>query len=104
MDPDAEILTKVSKIEKFFESVLYKDSLEDWNVAKDLGELLIRIDREDIMGHALLARACRHTGERTRAREELEKCRALVARQDLTPQQRELFLPVLSEEEKHLTE
>ena len=43
MDPDAEILTKVSKIEKFFESVLYKDSLEDWNVAKDLGELLIRM-------------------------------------------------------------
>jgi hypothetical protein len=104
MDIDAEILTRVSKIDKFFESVLYKDSLDDWKVARDLGELLIRIDGEEITGHALLVRACRHIGDRKRAREELEKCRALLAVPGLTSQQRELFLPVLSEEEKQLNE
>jgi hypothetical protein len=77
-DPDAEILTKVSKIERFLESVLYNDSLEDWRLAKDLGELLIRIDREEIAGHALVARACRHLEDLERAGTELEKCRVLV--------------------------
>ena len=101
-DPDAAILTRVSKIEGFLESALYKDSLDDWKIARDLGELLIRIDGEEIMGHALLARACRHIGDRKRAGEELEKTRALFAREDLMPPQRELFLQVLSEEE-HLT-
>jgi hypothetical protein len=101
-DPDAEILTRVSKIEGFLESALYKDSLDDWKIARDLGELLIRIDGEEIMGHALLARACRHIGDRKRAREELGKSRALFAREELAPPQRQLFLQVLSEEE-HLT-
>jgi|SRR5215469_8672060 len=104
MATDAEVLTRISKIEKFFESVLYKDNLADWSLVRDLGELLIRIDGEEIVGHVLLARACRHIGDRKRAREELEKCRALVALQELAPPQRELFLPVLSEEEKHLNE
>jgi len=104
MDTDAETLTRVSKIENFFESVLYNDSLEDWKLGVDLGELLIRIDAEEIMGHALLTRACRHIGDRKRAREELAKCTAIVARQDPTWPQRGLFIPVLSEEERHLTE
>ncbi len=103
MDSDLVVLTRASKIEKFFEAVLYNDSLDDWTVARDLGELLVRLDGEEIMGHALLARASRHLEDHTRAREELTKCKALVSRQDLPPLQRELFLPVLSEEEKHLT-
>ena len=104
LDTDASILTRVTTIENFFESVLHKDSLDDWSLAKDLGELLIRIDTEEIMGHALLARACRHIGDHKRAREELDKCRELVARQELMPPQLDLFLPVLSEEEKYLPE
>src|SRR6266478_6918642 len=103
MDTDASILARVTKIESFFESVLYEDSLDDWSLAKELGELLIRIDTEEIMGHALLARACRHIGDRKRAHEELDKCRELVARQEVTPGQLDLFLPVLSEEERLLS-
>jgi hypothetical protein len=98
MDPDAEILTKVSKIEKFFESVLYKDSLHDWQAAKDLGELLIRIDGDEIMGHALLARACRHLGDSERARAELQRCRAIAPH----PPEQELFRNFLTEEERLL--
>jgi len=103
MDTDASILTRVTKIENFLESVLHKDSLDDWSLAKDLGELLIRIDAEEIMGHALLARAYRHIGDRKRAREELDKCRELIARQEIMPPQLDLFLPVLSEKERLLS-
>lgn len=78
MDSDAEIVTKVSKIGGFFESVLYEDCLEDWNLAKDFGELFVRMDAEEITGHALLARACRHLGDLERARAEFEKCQVLV--------------------------
>ena len=102
-DPDAEILTRVSKIEGFLASVLYKDALDDWELAKDLGELLIRIDGEEIMGHALLARACRHIGDRRRASEELGKCKALITRQNLSAPHRELFLQALSQEAERLT-
>ncbi len=98
-DPDAEILTRVSKIEKFLESFLYKDSLDDWQLAKDLGELLIRIDREGIMGHALLARACRHLGDLKRALAELRQCRVLLAH----PSEKKLFLSFLAEEERLLS-
>ena len=98
-DPDAEILTRVSKIENFLESVLYKDSLDDWKLAKDLGELLIRIDGEGIMGHALLARACRHLGDLERSLSELEQCRVRVPH---PPPQTEMFLSFLAEEERLL--
>ena len=103
MDPDAEILTRVSKIEKFFESFLYKDSLDDWQLAKDLGELLVRIDGEGIMGHALLARAYRHLGDSERALEELRQCRLRFAQGELRPSETELFSPFLAEEERLLS-
>jgi hypothetical protein len=100
MDADAEILTRVSKIEHFLESVLYEDSLEDWKLAKDLGELLIRIDGEDIMGHALVARASRHLGDLKRALSELEQCRIRVPH---PPPQKEMFLSFLAEEERFVS-
>ncbi len=101
-DPDGEILTKVSKIDKFFESVLYEDSLEDWKLAKDLGELLIRLDGEEISGHALLARSCRHLGDLERAGTELERCRVLVE-YPMIKDGKELFLSFLAEEERLLS-
>ena len=98
-DSDAEILTRVSKIDKFLESVLYKDRLDDWGLAKNLGELLIRIDEEGVLGHALLARACRHLGDLQHALSELEQCRA----RSLTPGEKEIFLSFLAEEERLLS-
>jgi len=102
MDTDADILAKVTNIGNFLELALYKNSLDDWSLAKDLGELLIRIDAEEMMGHALLTRACRHMGDYERAHKELSICRALVTRRGATESERELFLPVLAEEEKQL--
>lgn len=78
---------------------LYKDSLNDWQLAKDLGDLLIRIDGEGIMGHALLARACRHLGGLERALSEIEQCRVRVAHSS----EKEMFLSFLAEEERLLS-
>ncbi len=102
-DPDAEIVTKVSKIEGFFESVLYDDNLEDWKLAKDFGELFVRLDDEEITGHALLARACRHLGDLERAGTELERCRVLVE-YPMIKDGKELFLSFLAEEERLLSQ
>ena len=100
MEPEAEILTRVAKIEDFFQAVLYKDALDDWNLAKDLGEFLIRFEPEEVMGHALVARASRHLGDRERALSELVQCRIMAKH----PSEIEMFIAFLAEEEKLLSE
>jgi plasmid stability protein len=100
MKPDLEILTRANKTENFFGTVLLEDALEDWNLAKDLGELLIRLMPEEVMGHALVARACRHLGSTERARRELMQCRVMTKH----PSETDLFVSFLVEEEKLLSE
>jgi hypothetical protein len=102
MDEDNQLLARVLKQEKFLEAVLLNDTLEDWNLAKELGEFLLRVFPEDIVGHALLLRAFRHTGNLTRAAEELTACRGFIERQELTPKQLDLFLPILQNEDRLL--
>jgi hypothetical protein len=46
---DRELLTKVSETNDFFGSVLQRDSLDDWHLAKDFGEFMIRLDPEEPM-------------------------------------------------------
>lgn len=100
-DPD-EVLTRiVNAIEKkdFFRSILLNDAFDDWNLAKDFGSFLTRIEPEEVMGHALLARAYRHLGELENALAELKQCRVRVAH----PSEKELFLTFVAEEEKLLS-
>lgn len=60
----------------FLGFVFLRDSLDDWNLAKDMGEFLIRtIPSSEIMGHALLTRAHRHLGNLELARSELRESR-----------------------------
>src|SRR5258708_39478232 len=75
MEEDSKLLARVLEQRALLEDVLLNDALEDWNLAKDLGEFLVRMLPEDIVGHALLVRACRHTGDIKRAVEELTVCR-----------------------------
>ena len=99
MQDSDDVLTRVvSAIESrdFFNSVLVNDNFDDWNLARDLGNFLTRIEPEEIVGHALLARACRHLGEPERAFAELEQCRAAVAH----PSDKEFFLLFLAEEDR----
>ena len=100
---NGELLAKVIQHKDFFQSVLYDDHLEDWNLAKELGEFLVRIEPDpEIMGHALLTRAHRHLGNRQLALAELKECKLRASNRDLKPWEAELFLSLLSEEEKLL--
>jgi hypothetical protein len=97
-DPDKELFSKLSEIKDFAEVALRNDTLEDWNLAKQFGEFMIRMAPEDILGHALVARACRHLGDSTRALGEINRCRTLFADGDLTTMEREVFGPFLEKE------
>ena len=100
---DGELLAKVLQKKEFFESVLHNDSFDDWNLAKELGEFLIRIEPDsEIMGHLLLTRAYRHLGNRGRALDELKECQLRTSNRELKPWEANLFLPVLLLEEKLL--
>jgi hypothetical protein len=94
-DAEGELLNRVAKLEDFF-GLFLRDNLDDWNLAKDFGELLIRLDPEEAMGHALLARAYRHMGNSKRSLEALESCRARIAH----PSEVDLFKSFLAEEER----
>jgi hypothetical protein len=97
-DPDKELFSRLSEIKDFAEVAFRDDTLGDWNLAKQFGEFMIRMAPEDILGHALVARACRHLGDRTRALEEINWCRTLFANGDLTTLEREVFGPLLEKE------
>ena len=100
-DPDKEVLTRVvQSIERrgFFRSILINDTFDDWNLAKDLGTFLTRIEPGEIMGHALLARSYRHLGNLEEALAALEQCRIRPPHES----EKELFLSFLKEEARLL--
>ncbi len=98
MDSDGDLLKRATQIPNFFGSVLTNDSLDDWTLARDLGKFLVRLHPEEIMGHALQARAYRHLGDSERALAALEQCRSRVPH----PAEQELFRAFMAEEESFL--
>jgi hypothetical protein len=105
VDSDAELLLRVNSTKDFFGSVFNRDAFDDWNLAKDFGEFLVRIlPDSDIMGHAVLARAHRHLGNTEQALAELNRCRAQAGKRKLKPWEAEIFCPFLQKEEGLLSE
>lgn len=103
MDPDAELLGRVSVAKDFFGSVC-RDSLDDWGLAKEFGEFLVRIQPDsEVMGHALLVRAHRHLGNLELALAELDLCRARTENRKLEPWEIEMLVPLLAQEESLLS-
>src|ERR1700738_4487251 len=100
---DLYLLRRVSATEDFFRSVLFGDNLHDWSLAKDFGEFLVRLVPEDLGAHLILAKAYRHLGDQHRAAEGLERCRGLVASGTVGAVEKEVLLPILQEEERHLS-
>ena len=104
MDSDRELLARVNSIDDFFGSALVRDALDDWNLARDFGEFLTRIDTDkEVMGHVLMARAYRHLGDTERALAALRVCQARIANKTFGPDELELFMPVLEKERKLLS-
>lgn len=90
-DPDKELFSQLSQIKDFAKEALQNDTLEDWNLAKSFGEFMIRLAPQDILGHALVARACRHLGDRARALDEIQRCQALLSSGGLTTMELDVF-------------
>ena len=104
MDSDAQLLMRVSNVRDFFGSA-WRDSLDDWDLAKDFGEFLVRtLPESEVMGHALLVRANRHVGNLALALAELELCKARIVNRKLEPWEIEMLVPLLAQEEKLLSE
>lgn len=102
MDADAELLLRVNGKSNFFGAVC-ADTLDDWSLAKDFGEFLIRILPEsEVMGHAVLARAHRHLGNSEAAWSELEQSKRRMANRTLEPWEVQMLAPLLEEEERKL--
>src|SRR5208283_548583 len=99
-DPDKELLTSVSQKKDFIPSIVFNDISDDWNLARELGEFLVRTGPELAIGHALVARASRHLGDLDRAHEALKQCRQL----HMEPAEAVDLLPLLAEEESHLSQ
>lgn len=104
MSVDGELLARVSGTKDLFQSVLDRDTLPDWTLVKEFGEFLVRILPNDIIGHALLARAHRHLGNLDLARDELKRCQAHTKTRELEQREAEDFLPLLAQEERLLSE
>ena len=104
-DADADLLGKAIGIKDFFGSVLLRDDVTDWNLAKEVGEFLIRIEpgsNVELVGRVLLVRACRHLADKNRALDELKQCWQEIPHRRLAPVELEMFVPLLSKEEKLL--
>jgi hypothetical protein len=99
-DGDRELLTMACKTANFFGSVL-DDSLGDWELAKGIGEIFLRVDRRDINGAFLLARECRHLGDLKLAFENLEPCKAIIT-DGKTSIDQEVMGPAIANEERLL--
>lgn len=100
-DPDRAVLERVVRAieqKEFVRSILFDDSFDDWQLTRDFGNFLVRIEPGEILGHALLTRALRHLGEVELAREELKQCRNIAPHHS----ERELLLSFLAEEERFL--
>jgi hypothetical protein len=104
LDSDRDLLARVNSIDDFFGSILVRDTLDDWNLARDFGEFLVRNDLgSEGMGHLLMARAYRHLGNVERAIAEMKECQSFVIKQKLEPDELALFMQVLEKERKLLS-
>jgi hypothetical protein len=81
MDRDLEMMNEVTANEDFIRG-LFLDTLNEWSLAKEYGEFLVKNVPQLFLGHVVLARAHRHLGERDRAREKIAECRKMTERAD----------------------
>ena len=102
-DLELKLLRRVTGTENFLNSVIFDDKLEDWTLARDFGELLVRLIPEYLGSHLIFARAYRHLGDLPRASEQIRQCRAIVERGTLVAMEQENLLPVLEREERLLS-
>jgi hypothetical protein len=99
---ERELLNRVVNTKDFMRKALLEDSFDDWELARELGEFLIRIDPEDLTHRLILARAYRHLGQETLAISELAKCRAIIESGNVGVIDQEVVIPLVEAEKRLL--
>jgi hypothetical protein len=69
----------IESITREFLDDLFEDNLGDWSLAKRYGEFLTEVCPTLLVGHLVLCKALRHSGEMQRAAEELQICKSIAA-------------------------
>lgn len=103
MDPERELLRRITDIDLFIRSLFFDDNLTDWTLARDFGHLMTRLNPEILTGYLVLVRAYRHLGELKLAATNVEQCHTLLARGNVGESEREVLIPILMGEEKLLS-
>jgi|SRR5271165_3420440 len=99
MRTDLEMLTRVEETGDFFRRLFLRDELTDWNLAREFGQYIIRLQPNECGGHFILARALRHLGEPEHARAELQLCKELLPHDPLQSE----YFPQVEKEERLLS-
>lgn len=76
-DSDLDILNRACEYEDFCGSVVRENGIEDWELARRIGDMFVSLCPEDPFGYLAIARACRHFGERGAAARALAEFRGL---------------------------
>jgi hypothetical protein len=93
---DCELLRKVIEHKDFFDAVLYKDAIDDWTLAKEFGDFLVKIEPQWVMGYLIRTRAFRHLGDLNSARSQLRECQVRVPQ--IKEAEAKFLLPLLDQE------
>ncbi len=101
---DSELLERVCADKTLIRSVLLDEDLEDWTLPKSFGEFLARINPDDLTGHVILMRACRHLGDLEKATQELARCHAIIDAGGMIPVDQQTLVPMVEAEHQMLRE
>jgi len=100
---DRDVLKRVTEMDDFVGSVLVRDSLPDWHLARALGTFLVRVCPNELVGHVILLRALRHLGDLELARMEVQQCKTLLDTGNVTAIEHEILPSILEQEESILS-
>ena len=103
MSQEGELFTKVLAEKDFARLLVFEDFARDWELARDLGEYLDRIEPDLLIAHVILAKAYRHVGDLSRARAELDHRESLITRTTVAALERDSLGPVIDQEERLLS-
>ena len=95
---EEDLLNRVVNREDFARRVLVDDSFDEWELARELGEFLLRIEPDDLTHRLILARAYRHLGDTQLAVEQLLNCERIIKDTKLGDVETELIVPMVSDE------
>jgi hypothetical protein len=80
---DGDLSSRVISTRDFFGRLLLEGDLDDWTLAKEFGDYLVRSFPDLLDGYLIEAWACRHLGQKEAAIEAVDAIESGLERSDL---------------------